>query len=261
MSSHSLRAMSLTFDFPGFHKEWAEASPDKLTSLTSSKATDVSDWAFDLQELSGDEADEAQQQQQIYDPEQTQPHDAAAGTSDGPNRKKHRYDSVSRADSGDQHSDSKRSSGQDVPGAVLLLVVDRLGLRDAMSAACCCTSWHDAIISNNSSTWEQQEKALLGGCAGWATPLSGLEDRWTCHMESRACVRGVVQGCRWVWIGCSCVVLLLMLVFTLDVVCCCVLQVVVGRGPPSRAVGRCCCLPHWAHHPCCTSRPPSAPAR
>jgi hypothetical protein len=154
--------MSLTFDFPGFHKQFDAAScPDTLPPPEKLDIRCASDWACDLQDLSGEESGD---EQQIVDPmpaQQQQEPDAAVDAAGEKTPKKMKLETSTRGAHGDHFAGS--SCGQDMPGAVLLLVVDGLCLRDAMSAACCCTSWHDAIISNNSSTWEQQEKSLLGG--------------------------------------------------------------------------------------------------
>lgn len=186
-------AMSLTFDFPGFHKQWDEQQGDSSSSDRPNKdgnriqnvSIDAS-WQDDLQELSGEAEDEQ--------------HEDAAADQQLPHQQAHMsagdmlYPSAIVAD--DEHptgifdisrkqrtgvSASPRSSAaeavaqdhrnrhhhqqqQQVPDAVLLLIVDLLHMRDVMAVACCCKAWHECLLQNNQDIWVQQEQQLLGGC-------------------------------------------------------------------------------------------------
>jgi hypothetical protein len=152
--------MSLTFDFPGFHKQWDESSsPDQASHRSHSPLQThgvVDDWQNDLIELSGDET--AEQQQDHSTELQQLP--------------------VHRTDHLDSHSDvpepcdvsvyasistigTSRASSM-LGQQVLLLLVDSLELSDVMACACTCKGWHETLTMSDPGVWEQQEKQLLG---------------------------------------------------------------------------------------------------
>jgi hypothetical protein len=128
--------MSLSFEFPGFHKQWTGSVQHDDAKDPSIISTEV--WQHDLEDLSGDECEQQQDEDPTADLQQHVPSDKqqrTSGASDG---------------------------SQYVPDAVLLLVVDKLGLRDVMALACCCRSFHESLLTNGSAMWAQQEKQLLG---------------------------------------------------------------------------------------------------
>jgi hypothetical protein len=126
--------MSLTFDFPGFHKQWDESSsPDRTShrSHSHSKTSEtVDDWQGDLDELSGDEIAEQQQDHSSHVFEQQQLLIQPPEHFDS-----HRDVSVRYEVSGDVSSSMIRSSkASSMHGQqVLLLLVDLLELRDVMA--------------------------------------------------------------------------------------------------------------------------------
>lgn len=128
--------MSLSFEFPGFHKQWTGC--DQHDGGEDPSIESEEGWQHDLEDLSGDEGEQQQDGDTIADLQQHVPSD-----------KQHR---TSGASDGSQY----------VPDAVLLLVVDNLGLRDVMALACCCQSFHESLLTNSSALWAQQEKQLLG---------------------------------------------------------------------------------------------------
>jgi hypothetical protein len=157
--------MSLSFEFPGFHKQWTGSVQHDDVNETSIDSKDG--WQHDLEELSGDEGEQQQDEDHTADQQQHVPSDKqqrTSGASDG---------------------------SQYVPDAVLLLVVDKLALRDVMALACCCRSFHESLLINSSAMWVQQEKQLLGETAGSFRFWEGFSSS-----QSSNCMQDGMRECK-----------------------------------------------------------------
>lgn len=118
--------MSLTFDFPGFHKQFSSDQTDSSAAVNAAEPQSHS-WQADLDEFSGDADDDvgAAEQQEA---------DARG---------------------------SNTSATATPPDAVLHLLLPLLSVKDAMAVALSCQAWYESIL-DSSSTWAEMEKALLG---------------------------------------------------------------------------------------------------
>jgi hypothetical protein len=120
--------MSLSFDFPDHLVIQFGSAPQQAQETPGS----ANQWQLDdLDDLSGEEED----------------------------------DSDTPCDLPQQHAPRACPAAAAVmPDEVLLLVVDLLGLHEAMGLACCCQAWHQCLLHSHRDIWEQQERKLLGEC-------------------------------------------------------------------------------------------------